>query len=193
MGNGSNPFIKPDLFSTAQKSPDASSPPASEPKQPLRKDEPAAAASPSYALPTNLPSALKHLDNDQLDRLLAAVLSEQQRRGKSVEPSRKQQTKEVAPPLAQGKLNAVRAAFKAGVRPSRIARQFGISLARCEKGSGERSKEVRTWEGCRVHPGWRTWISSLRRRRSQTHQRAKRLESIEAGERRRHNASLPSA
>jgi hypothetical protein len=47
----------------------------------------------------------------------------------SDETFRKQLTKEVAPPLAQGKLNAVRAAFKAGVRPSRIARQFGVSLS----------------------------------------------------------------
>jgi transposase-like protein len=29
--------------------------------------------------------------------------------------------------LTKGKLNAVRAAFKAGVKPSAIARQFGIS------------------------------------------------------------------
>jgi transposase-like protein len=35
--------------------------------------------------------------------------------------------------LTQGKLNAVRAAFKAGVTPSRIARQFGISLADVRK------------------------------------------------------------
>ena len=99
----------------------------------MRTDEPAAAASLSYALPTNLPSALRHLDDDQLDRLLAAVLAEQQRRGRKLpesdDPSPKQRTKEVAPPLAQGKLNAVRAAFKAGVRPSRIAREFGISQA----------------------------------------------------------------
>jgi DNA invertase Pin-like site-specific DNA recombinase len=78
-----------------------------------------------------LPSALRHLDDDQLDRLLAAVISELKRRGKklpvSVEPSRKRRIKEVAPPLAQGKLNAVRAAFKTGVTPSRIAREFGIS------------------------------------------------------------------
>jgi len=64
--------------------------------------------------------------------LLAAARAERQARGgknlpKSDEPSRKQRTKEVAPPLAQGKLNAVRAAFKAGVTPSRIAREFGIS------------------------------------------------------------------
>ena len=137
MGNGSNPSIKPDLFS-AQQSPDTSSPSASEPKSsPLRSDEPAA-ASPSYALPTNLPSALRHLDNDQLERLLAAVLAERQARGGknlsvSDEPRRKRRIKEVAAPLAQGKLNAIRAAFKAGVRPSRIARQFGISQSDLKK------------------------------------------------------------
>jgi hypothetical protein len=129
MGNGSNPLIKPDLFS-ALESPDNSSQAASKPK-PLRKEEPAAAASPPYVLPTNLPSALSHLDDNQLERLLAAVLVELKRRGRkspvSVELSRKRRIKEVAPPLAQGKLNAVRAAFKAGVTPSRIAREFGIS------------------------------------------------------------------
>jgi hypothetical protein len=95
------------------------------------------AASPSYALPTNLPSALKHLDDDQLDRLLAAVISELKQRGKmfpvSDKPSRKKPIKDVAAPLAQGKLNAVRAAFKAGIRPSRIAKQFGVSQADVRK------------------------------------------------------------
>jgi hypothetical protein len=38
-----------------------------------------------------------------------------------------------APSLTQGKLNAVRAAFKAGVTPSRIARQFGISQSDVRK------------------------------------------------------------
>jgi hypothetical protein len=138
MGSGRNPSVKPDLFS-AQQSPDTSSPSASEPKSsPLRTEEPAAASSPSYALPTNLPSALRHLDDDQLDRLLAAVLAERQARGGkkrpvSAETPRKQRIKEVAPPLALGKLNAVRAAFKAGVRPSRIARQFGVSQSDVRK------------------------------------------------------------
>src|SRR5665811_122834 len=132
MSSGSNPSIKPDLFS-AQQSPGTSSPSASEPKPPLRTDEPAA-ASPSYALPTNLPSALRHLDDDQLERLLAAVLAERQARGGknlsvSDESRPKRRIKEVAAPLAQGKLNAIRAAFKAGVRPSRIARQFGVPRA----------------------------------------------------------------
>jgi hypothetical protein len=138
MGSGRNPSIKPDLFS-AQQSPDTSPPSASEPKSlPLRTDEPAADAPSSYVLPTNLPSALRHLDDDQLDRLLAAVLAERQARGGkklpvSDEPSRKQRTKEVSPPLALGKLNAVRAAFTAGVTPSRIARQFEISQSDVRK------------------------------------------------------------
>jgi hypothetical protein len=132
-----NPSIKDDLFS-AKQSPEMSSSSASEPKLlPLYADEPAASASPSYALPKNLPSAIRYLDNDQFARLLAAVLDEQQRRGKKLpvsdEPSRKQPIKEVVPPLAQGKLNAIRAAFKAGVTPSRIAKQFGVSQADVRK------------------------------------------------------------
>jgi len=131
MGRNPSP-IKPDLFS-AQQLLDISSPSASEAKPPLPTNEPAAASSPSYALPTNLPSALRHLDDDQLDRLFAAVIGELKQRGKKLpksdEPSRKPAIKEVAPPLAQGKLNAIRAAFKAGVRPSRIAREFGVSHA----------------------------------------------------------------
>jgi len=134
MGNGRNPFINPDLFSMAQKSEETSLPSKSEPKPPLRTNEP---APPSYSLPTNLPSALRHLDDDQLERLLAAVIAERQARGgkklPEPEPRAKKRIKEVAVPMAQGKLNAVRAAFKAGVRPSRIARQFGVSLSEVRK------------------------------------------------------------
>jgi hypothetical protein len=39
----------------------------------------------------------------------------------------------IAPPLPQGKLNAIRAAFKAGFTPSRIARQFRISKSDVKK------------------------------------------------------------
>jgi len=135
MGSSSNPSIKDDLFS-AQQPPDTSSPSADQPKS-SHPDETAVASSQSYALPQNLPSALSHLDDDQLDRLLAAVMAEQQRRGKTlpvtIETSRKQRTKEVPTNLTLGKLNAVRAAFKAGVTPSRIARQFGVSLADVRK------------------------------------------------------------
>jgi hypothetical protein len=68
--------------------------------------------------------------------LLAAVLIEQRRRGKKVPVSdkspRKPLIKVVAPP-PQGKLNAIRAAFKAGFTPSRIARQFRISQSDVKK------------------------------------------------------------
>ena len=131
MGSNHHRSTTPDLFSTASATAPLSPSPNSPPSSPATDDGGATASPPSYALPTNLPSALSHLADDQLDRLLAAVIDEFKHRGKklpvSIEPLRKQHTTEVAPPLAQGKLNAVRAAFKAGVRPSRIAKQFGIS------------------------------------------------------------------
>jgi hypothetical protein len=82
-----------------------------------------------------LAKAVKELRDEELDRLLSVVLAEQKRRGKkrSDEISRQQHVKVVTVPLTQGKLNAVRAAFKAGVTPSRIARQFGISQADARK------------------------------------------------------------
>jgi len=59
------------------------------------------------------------------------------RRGKKVPVSdnnpRKALVKADAPPLPQGKLNAIRAAFKAGFTPSRIARQFRISKSDVKK------------------------------------------------------------
>lgn len=136
MGSSRRRSTTPDLFSTASASVPFS--PAVNTSSPKTDNGGTTAPSSSYVLPTNLPSALKDLDDDQLDRLLAAARTEQHRRGKtvpkSIEPSRKPQTKEVnAPPLAQGKLNAVRAAFKAGVKPSRIAREFGISQSDVRK------------------------------------------------------------
>jgi DNA invertase Pin-like site-specific DNA recombinase len=79
-----------------------------------------------------LPNAVRQLDDQELDQLLA----ERKRRGKklSTEISRKPRVEVAAAvPLTQGKLNAVRAAFKAGVTPSRIARQFGISQSDVRK------------------------------------------------------------
>jgi hypothetical protein len=82
----------------------------------------------------------------------AATLEELKRRGrapKSVEtdlPARPDMTKIQSPPtkkrwhigiaevpLTRGQVNAVRAAFKAGITPSRIARQFGISQSNVRK------------------------------------------------------------
>jgi hypothetical protein len=74
----------------------------------------------------------------EIDALLAAVTTEAERRRPpglakekplaDAKPQRRLETAEDgAGSLTTGKLNAVRAAFKAGVKPSAIARQFGIS------------------------------------------------------------------
>jgi hypothetical protein len=75
-----------------------------------------------------------------IDALLAAVTTEAERRGRrppspakekpvaDAKPQRRQEgAEDGAGSLTTGKLNAVRAAFKAGVKPSAIARQFGLS------------------------------------------------------------------
>jgi hypothetical protein len=91
----------------------------------------AAASLRRHVLPKDLPTAIKQLDDQELDRLLAAVLAEQRRRDRkpaaSIQTPSKPQIEAAALHLTPGKLNAVRAAFKAGVKPSRIARQFGLS------------------------------------------------------------------
>jgi hypothetical protein len=92
----------------------------------------AAAVSPRrHVLPKDLPGAIKKLDDQELDRLFAAVLAEQKRRGRksraSIEIPDKLRIEAAAVHLTPGKMNAVRAAFKAGVKPSQIARQFGLS------------------------------------------------------------------
>jgi DNA-binding transcriptional regulator LsrR (DeoR family) len=48
--------------------------------------------------------------------------------------------------LTRGQVNAVRAAFKAGIGPSRIAREFGISQADVRKllASDAREREKRS-------------------------------------------------
>jgi DNA-binding NarL/FixJ family response regulator len=88
-----------------------------------------------HVLPADLPNAVRQLNDQELDQLLSAAIAEQKRRGKQLAPvSRKEGVEAAAAvPLTQGKLNAVRAAFKAGVTPSRIARQFGISQSDVRK------------------------------------------------------------
>src|SRR6266446_347637 len=96
---------------------------------PQRKGEPDDAASQSrHFLPKDLAGALKRLDDAEIDSLLAAVTAEAERRGRLPSAVAKDGTG-----LTTGKLNAVRAAFKAGVKPSVIARQFGISRSDIRK------------------------------------------------------------
>jgi hypothetical protein len=95
-------------------------------------------------LPKDLPGALKHLNDGELDALHEATFDELKRRNRL--PSRL--LKEAAPThetphqrqppadngaLTRGQLNAVHAAFRAGVKPSAIARQFGISQSDIRK------------------------------------------------------------
>ena len=124
MGNGRIGSTKtPDLFSTASPQETISRPPKS-------------TASSRHILPSDLPAAIKHLNDQEFDQLLTAVTAEQQRRGKKPTtpdkaPSRRVEAQSVS--LTPGKLNAVRAAFKAGVTPSKIAKEFGIPQSEVRK------------------------------------------------------------
>ena len=112
-----------------------------------------------HVLPRDLSNALKQLDDGELDRLFAATRHELQRRGRSLtstsvirptthmgteqrasdqsttteESPERRQPQEPNVALTRGQVNAVRAAFKAGITPSRIARQFGISQSDVRK------------------------------------------------------------
>jgi hypothetical protein len=87
-----------------------------------------------YVLPKDLDEAVRHLDDQQLDRLVSAALEERDRRKKPFVHDKSQRKAEaVTPPLPQGKLNAVRAAFKAGVTPdANCARIWNIAVRRAE-------------------------------------------------------------
>jgi len=108
-------------------------------------------ASQRHVLPKNLRNAVKHLSDGELDLMYAATLEELKRRGRipqgveavshagpdSTKPEsateKRRHANAAEAPLTRGQLNLVRAAFKAGVTPSRIARQFGISQSNVRK------------------------------------------------------------
>jgi len=110
----------PNLFSTEPPREQA----ALTPTPPIEKS----AASSRHILPSDLPAAIKHLSDQELEQLHVAVTVEQQRRGKKPLPSKTESKRTELPAvtLTIGKQNAVRAAFKAGVTPAKIAKQFGI-------------------------------------------------------------------
>jgi DNA-binding transcriptional regulator YiaG len=153
MGRESTQHATPDLFSTGRVR-EASAASTKSVSNTAARIPP---ASQRYVLPKNLDFAVRQLTDDELMQLLEVALQEVKQRGKSplraggdpMQSSR--QTEEVAQKhsttentsnrkqvaaevtLSPGKLNAVRAAFGAGVTPSRIARQFGISQANVRK------------------------------------------------------------
>lgn len=149
MGRESTQHPTPDLFSTDRVRDSSAAP----------TDVAAAAtALRRHVLPENLELAVKQLTDDELMQLLEVALRESKQRGKSPlcaggEPkqsspqaeevtnnhpkienaSNRKRVEVTEVSLSPGKLNAVRAAFKAGVTPSRIAREFGISQANVRK------------------------------------------------------------
>jgi predicted DNA-binding protein (UPF0251 family) len=127
MGSARIDSMVPNLFSAASPREHVGLPP--NPPIPTANSE--ATSSPRHVLPNDLPTAIKQLNDQELDQLQAAVTAEQERRGKKPHAPVKTPNKrpveaasEVS--LKRGQVNAIRAAFKAGVTPSRIARQFGI-------------------------------------------------------------------
>ena len=121
-----------DLFSTAS---------SGGPSPPTKKVLPAQER--QHVLPKDLPNAFKHLNDEELDRLLTAALTAK-RRGRSLpsaQTSRTRQPGEGTASLPRGQLNAVRAAFKAGVTPARIARQFGLSQLDVRKALASEASE----------------------------------------------------
>ena len=102
----------------------------------LGDDRVASADERRHVLPKDLPNAVKHLNDEELDRLLVVTLAEAKRRGRHTTPTDKRpqtRTSESAVSLTRGQLNAVRAAFQAGITPARIARQFGLSQSDVKK------------------------------------------------------------
>ena len=125
-----------------------------------------------HFLPEDLAGALKRLDDVEIDALLAAVTTEAERRGRrppspakekpvaDAKPQRRQEAAEDgAGSLTTGKLNAVRAAFKAGVKPSAIARQFGISQSDVRKASVTISSDLTSPLISRTFLAIGAWIS----------------------------------
>jgi DNA-directed RNA polymerase specialized sigma24 family protein len=130
MGSHITQSKAPDLFTTPPVREHSSHSENSTKDLPSANVELPARRSRRYVLPTDLANALRHLDDQELERLLAATLAEQKRRGRACVTNRrsnKERVETVAVTLTPSKMNAVRAAFKAGIKPSQIARQFGLS------------------------------------------------------------------
>ena len=127
----------PDLFSVAPAKPDAS--PGN-----LNRDNPAPHL--RHLLPKDLVGALKHLDDAELGTLLVAVTAETERR--RLRPTRAKAPKTRQPEdnsrLTSGQQNVVRAAFKAGVKPSAIARQFRISQSEVRKALAKEERKSKS-------------------------------------------------
>ena len=127
----------------------------SSPQQPERHITGEADEAPAerHVLPKDLRGAVSHLSDGELDRLHTATLDEMKRRGRlpssaavadtsrsavrhvplKVKTAQRHQGGIPKASLTRGQINAVRSAFKAGITPARIAKQFGISQSNVRK------------------------------------------------------------
>ena len=144
MGRGRNIGRTPDLFSN-EGSGDTTSEQVSDNRE---------QSQPRSILPHDLPTTVKQLADEELDRLLRVTIEEARRRGRvigqeaartktrsRVSEPKIQSSADAAAPLTQGRIKAVRAASKAGITPSRIARQFGLSQSEVRKAMAEPDPE----------------------------------------------------
>ena len=155
MGRERSEKSLPDLFSTVVGREDSSPPP----KPPATGATLDSALTRRHVLPTNLHNAVTHLNDEELDLLHEATLGEMKRRGRFPQTigagsaqspprppnleTKRQPSKGKIPhqrkvdlvegTLTRGQVNAVRSAFKAGISPARIARQFGLSQSNVRK------------------------------------------------------------
>jgi hypothetical protein len=137
MGRDRGEQPTPDLFSTEMVRDGSPSPTGPLPATQPRAD----ASSQRHVLPKNLRKAVKHLSDGELDLLHAAILGEMERRGRLTtnrspradKSSHGRQEEAATVSLTRGQVNAVRAALKAGIKPSVIARQFGLSQSDVRK------------------------------------------------------------
>jgi hypothetical protein len=140
----------PDLFSTERLGGPSSNEPEALPGRPSRRT----------VLPKDLPRAIRYLEDRELDWLLRVATEEAKRRGRAMPmaevsptntpaassepipkqtkpPDRPTHQRQIRPAaassLTRGQVNTVRAAFKAGVTPSRLARQFGLAQSDVRK------------------------------------------------------------
>jgi hypothetical protein len=116
---------------------------------PLPRRHPPTPATQRHVLPRDLPNAVKYLTDTELDLLITTSVQEAKRRGRlppSAQPNptnepvakqsssrHKEQTEVANVSLTRGQVSAVRAATKAGIKPSQIARQFGLSQSDVRK------------------------------------------------------------
>jgi hypothetical protein len=133
MARRAPPALEPDLFSI-DTVPNAPTPP-------VRPFAPTVPVGSPDMIPDDLERVIVRWSDAAVERLVVVVTAEARRRGllpleqapkndvASGRPIRQRRPEHVAEGLAPGQVSAIRAAAQAGVKPSKIAREFGLPLA----------------------------------------------------------------